>query len=270
MLRGSHTFVCIRIPKRACYSTQIAEPLPENFRFTSLVCGWEFAFLNKLPSEADVSDWLMSKYQWNLETWSERWGPHSSSQNEVVPWLHLASHPNYIRLKECCGIAGDLEHCREAGTLISSGEISHLAFSPSTIPWLLPVPVIWGTPLRTNYCCCSAQPSTLFGWWEFLFVSCPPYSPGSIKFPLGYMEFHFLFSLVYRGQELWILLDGQLYLAAKKPFFYRAFTWSSAGLNASAPWWQGTCSDGDGYYFEPLAPKFENLLSETFWRIYFL
>lgn len=89
-------------------------------------------------------------------------------------------------LRDC----GRLEHGREAVTLISSGEISQLAFPRSTIPWLSPVPVIWGTPLRTNYCRCSAQPSTLFGWWEFLFLSCPPYSPGSIKFPLGYVALY--------------------------------------------------------------------------------
>ena len=66
---------------------------------------------------------------------------------------------------------------------------------------------------------------SLVGWWEFLFLIRPPHSPEFVRFLPGRLEFCSIFPLVYRGQERWSLLDDQLCLAVKKPFFFRALTW---------------------------------------------
>lgn len=63
---------------------------------------------------------------------------HSTSQNEVIPQLHLTSNQNYIHLKELLGIVGEPEHGREAIPSLVLGRSVHLhSHTPSYLPGFL-------------------------------------------------------------------------------------------------------------------------------------
>ena len=156
---------------------------------------------------------------------------------------------------------------RRGSSHVNSGEMGLLASPGSAISaWLPLVPVIWGTSgnqLLVLQCLAVYQGFQNPIWVVGIPVPQLP-SPWPCIYKVSSQLHRILLPPLLGLQRTGVMVSPEwpALSGCQKPLFFRVLNWSSARLNSSATWWEGPFSDGDGYDFEALAPKFEILLSE--------